>query len=161
MLTGRLPRAILVDCARQAVDAARERVGAGEPVSHADVVTDAATRVATIEAGLLRPLVNATGVLVHTNLGRAPLAPAALEAVSQIGGGYSNLEYRTVDGRRGSRHDHAGALVARACGAEAGLVVNNNAAAVLLVLAAWPATGRSWSPAASWSRSGAGSGCPR
>lgn len=77
---------------------------------------------------------NATGVIVHTNLGRSPLPGDALAAAAEVASGYSNLEYRLDEGRRGSRHDHAGALLARACGAEAGLVVNNNAAAVLLVL---------------------------
>ncbi len=91
---------------------------------------------------LLRPVVNATGVLLHTNLGRAPIGESALAAAAAVGRGYANLEYRLDEGRRGSRHDHAGALLARACGAEAGLVVNNGAAAVLLVLAAL-ARGRS------------------
>src|SRR5262249_60604647 len=80
--------------------------------------------------------VNATGGIVHTNLGRAPVGDHALAAARAIGGSYSNLEYRMEEGRRGSRHEHAGSLLARACGAEAGLVVNNNAAAVLLSLAA-------------------------
>jgi L-seryl-tRNA(Ser) seleniumtransferase len=132
----RVPRALVLDAVRQAVDAARARVEGGAAVTHAEVAADASTRVATAESRLLRPLVNATGVLVHTNLGRVPISAAALEAATAIGGGYSNLEYRTDEGRRGSRHDHAGALVARACGAEAGLVVNNNAAAVLVTLAA-------------------------
>lgn len=78
---------------------------------------------------LLQPVVNATGVLLHTNLGRAPLA-AHVEA------GYRNLELDLATGQRGSRHAHAGALMARACGAEAAIVVNNCASAVLLVLAA-------------------------
>jgi L-seryl-tRNA(Ser) seleniumtransferase len=81
-------------------------------------------------------VVNATGVIIHTNLGRSPLAVEAIDAVAAVAAGYSNLEYRLKEGGRGSRHDHAGALLARACGAEAGLVVNNNAAAVLLSLGA-------------------------
>ncbi len=131
-----LPRMLVVDAARDAVEVARARVLAGDAVSHDEVARVAADRLAAVEDGLLRPLVNATGVLVHTNLGRAPIGASALAAAAAVGGGYSNLEYRTDDGRRGSRHDHAGALVARACGGEAGIVVNNNAAAVLLVLAA-------------------------
>ena len=79
-----------------------------------------------------------------------------------VGGAYSNLEYRLDDGGAAPRHDHAGALLARACGAEAALVVNNDAAAVLLVLAALAAgPARSSCPGASWWRSAAGSGCPR
>jgi L-seryl-tRNA(Ser) seleniumtransferase len=81
-------------------------------------------------------VLNATGVLVHTNLGRAPLAPAALARVAEVGGGYSNLEYDLASGERGSRQDHLSSLLRRLTGAEAALVVNNNAAAVLLALAA-------------------------
>jgi L-seryl-tRNA(Ser) seleniumtransferase len=75
-------------------------------------------------------------VLVHTNLGRAPLSEAALERVREVGRGYSNLEYDVTAGARGSRQDHVAGLLRRLTGAEAGLVVNNNAAAVLLALAA-------------------------
>lgn len=82
----------------------------------------------------LRPLINATGIIVHTNLGRAPLSQAALAAVQAVGRGYSNLEYDIEAGQRGSRTIHAEALLARLTGAEAALVVNNNAAAVLLML---------------------------
>ena len=84
----------------------------------------------------LRRVVNATGVLLHTNLGRAPLGADAIRDAADVAGGYSNLEYRMDSGERGSRHDHAGSLLARACGADAGIVVNNNAAAVLLSLGA-------------------------
>jgi L-seryl-tRNA(Ser) seleniumtransferase len=132
-----LPHALLVACARDAVTAARESGSApADPVSAETVIADAARRAAVAELSLLRPLVNATGVLIHTNLGRAPLGAGALAAVADVGGSYSNLEFRVADGRRGSRHDHAGALLAQAVGAESGLVVNNNAAAVLLVLRA-------------------------
>ena len=84
----------------------------------------------------LRPVLNATGVIVHTNLGRAPLAAAAIERVAQVAAGASTLEYDLDAGRRGSRHDHLSGLLAGLTGAEAGLAVNNNAAAVLLCLAA-------------------------
>ena len=84
----------------------------------------------------LRRVLNATGVLVHTNLGRAPLSAAALERVVEVGAGYSNLEYDLERGERGSRQDHLAELLGRLTGAEAALVVNNNAAAVLLALAA-------------------------
>ena len=84
----------------------------------------------------LRPVINATGVVIHTNLGRAPLCVQALEAVHDIAKGYSNLEYDLEAGARGSRHAHAEDLLCRLTGAEAALVVNNNAAAVLLVLTA-------------------------
>ncbi|HEY6054069.1 MAG TPA: L-seryl-tRNA(Sec) selenium transferase, partial [Gaiellaceae bacterium] len=84
----------------------------------------------------LRRVLNATGVVVHTNLGRAPLPEAALERVREVGAGYSNLEYDLDAGRRGSRQVHAADVLRRLTGAEAALVVNNNAAAVMLALAA-------------------------
>ena len=132
-----LPRTLLVGCAREAVDAARAAsVADGAPIDAATVVRDAQQRVDALAARQLRPVINATGVLLHTNLGRAPVGDDALATATGIAGGYSNLEYRLETGQRGSRHDHAGHLLAQACGAEAGLVVNNNAAAVLLSLAA-------------------------
>ena len=135
-----LPHELLVACARDAIAAARERVSRGQQLDDAvpvdEVIDDARRRVELVLVRLLRPVVNATGVIVHTNLGRAPIGDDAIAAARAIGRGYSNLEYRMDDGERGSRHEHAGSLLARACGAEAGLVVNNNAAAVLLSLAA-------------------------
>ncbi|MGH9004702.1 MAG: L-seryl-tRNA(Sec) selenium transferase, partial [Acidimicrobiia bacterium] len=131
-----LPHDLAVDVARAAVEHARAAAEAGSAVEPEAVVADARRRAAELSARLLRPVVNATGVIIHTNLGRAPLAAEALSAAGRVGQGYSNLEYRLDEGRRGSRQDHAGALLARLCGAESALVVNNNAAAVLLVLAA-------------------------
>jgi L-seryl-tRNA(Ser) seleniumtransferase len=84
----------------------------------------------------LRRVLNATGVVVHTNLGRAPLPEAALDRVREVGRGYSNLEYDLSAGTRGSRQDHVAGILRRVTGAEAALVVNNNAAGVLLALAA-------------------------
>ena len=84
----------------------------------------------------LRPALNATGVIVHTNLGRAPLAAAAIERAAAVAAGYSNLEYDLEAGTRGSRHSHLGAILAELTGAEDGMAVNNNAAAVMLTLAA-------------------------
>jgi L-seryl-tRNA(Ser) seleniumtransferase len=131
-----LPQELLVTCARDAVAQARERAEGDERVSADEVVADARRRVQMMQTRLLRPVVNATGVIVHTNLGRAPIGDDAFAATRTIGRSYSNLEYRMDEGRRGSRHEHAGSLLARACGADSGLVVNNNAAAVLLSLAA-------------------------
>ena len=84
----------------------------------------------------LRPALNATGVVVHTNLGRAPLPEAAIERVARVASGYSNLEYDLDAGARGSRHTHLGPILSELTGAEDGMAVNNNAAAVMLVLAA-------------------------
>ena len=128
------PRELVVAAARSALDHARDEIKAGgEPRPLVDAVLAELDRAR--EPSLKRVL-NATGVLVHTNLGRAPLAPAALARVVEVGGGYSNLEYDLERGERGSRQDHLVALVKRLTGAEAALVVNNNAAAVLLALAA-------------------------
>ncbi len=132
-----LPHALLADAARDALAAARATIAAGgDAPGEAAVVDDARTRVAAMRSRLLQPVVNATGVLLHTNLGRAPIGEEALAAVEVVARGASNLELRLGTGARGSRHEHAGALLARTVGAEAGLVVNNNAAAVLLALGA-------------------------
>src|SRR5206468_3920236 len=92
--------------------------------------------LANARGARLQRTINATGVIVHTNLGRAPLAQSAVERVSEIAAGYSNLEYDLAEGGRGSRQDHVSDLLRRLTRAEAALVVNNNAAAVLLALAA-------------------------
>jgi L-seryl-tRNA(Ser) seleniumtransferase len=128
------PRELVVAAARSTLDQAREEIKAGgEPCALVDAVL---AELGRARAPSLRRVLNATGVLVHTNLGRAPLASAALARVVEVGGGYSNLEYDLERGERGSRQDHLGALVKRLTGADAALVVNNNAAAVLLALAA-------------------------
>jgi L-seryl-tRNA(Ser) seleniumtransferase len=131
-----LPHGLAVAVARSVIDEARVRAGAGETLGEDAVLSEARRRAADLTRSLLQPVLNATGVIVHTNLGRAPLGQTPLAAVADVAAGYSNLEFRLDRGVRGSRQEHAGALLARACGAEAALVVNNNAAAVLLVLAA-------------------------
>ena len=110
------------------VDAARAAIAAGDPAS-------APERLEAVGRSLLRPVINATGVLLHTNLGRTPLRTANGGAPGAPVR-YSNLEFDTEEGARGSRHAHAGGLLARLCGTESALVVNNCAAAVTLVLAA-------------------------
>lgn len=95
---------------------------------------DARESLAASARGSLRPVINATGVVIHTNLGRAPLAPAALARAAAIAAGYSNLEYDLAAGTRGSRTVHAESLLTTLTGAEAAIVVNNNAAATLLIL---------------------------
>jgi L-seryl-tRNA(Ser) seleniumtransferase len=130
-----VPHGLRVRAARDALDAARVRAAAGHAVDRDAVIADAGRRLERVTQSFLAPIVNATGVLLHTNLGRAPLGRDALDAAIDAAA-YSNLEYDLESGARGSRHEHAGTLFAAACGAEAGVVVNNNAAAVLLVLAA-------------------------
>jgi L-seryl-tRNA(Ser) seleniumtransferase len=124
---------LAVAAARAVLERAREEIRAGaEP---GDLRARLAAELEAARRPALRRVLNATGVLVHTNLGRAPLAAAALERV-QAAAGYSNLEYDLSSGSRGSRQDHLGPLLRRLTGAEAAIVVNNNAAALLLALAA-------------------------
>src|SRR5512132_4192588 len=125
---------LAVDAARTVVERAREEIEAGfEP---GDLRERVEAEIARTRRPRLRRALNATGVVVHTNLGRAPLAEAALDRVREIGRGYSNLEYDLERGARGSRQAHATEILRRLTGADAALVVNNNAAAVLLALAA-------------------------
>jgi L-seryl-tRNA(Ser) seleniumtransferase len=125
---------LAVDAARAVIERAREEIQAGaEP---GDLAARLREELADARRPRLRRVLNATGVVVHTNLGRAPLAEEALARVVEAGRGYSNLEYDLGEGVRGSRQDHAAAILRRLTGAEAALVVNNNAGAVLLALAA-------------------------
>jgi L-seryl-tRNA(Ser) seleniumtransferase len=128
------PRPLVLAAARAALENARAEIRAGGEAG--DLVERTLAELASVRRPSLRRVLNATGVIVHTNLGRAPLAAEALARVAEIGGGYSNLELDLTTGRRGSRQDHLAALLRRVTGAEATLVVNNNAAAVLLALAA-------------------------
>lgn len=136
-LNGDPPREVLVDAARAVLDAARHAIAAGGPAPSPAALQDAV--IAHARAAVrpsLRPLINASGVIIQTNLGRAPLSRAALQAMQEIGAGYSNLEYDLDAGERGSRYTHVGALLCRLTGAEAALAVNNNAAAIYLALSA-------------------------
>ncbi len=133
-LVERHGRPLVVAAVRAALERAREDVKAGFPAG--DLVARTADELEARLRPRLRRVLNATGVVVHTNLGRAPLPEAALERVHEIAAGYSNLEYDVEAGSRGSRQDHVAALLRELTGAEAALVVNNNAAAVLLALAA-------------------------
>jgi L-seryl-tRNA(Ser) seleniumtransferase len=126
--------ALAVDAARIVLARAREDIQAG--ADPGDLAERLREELAGARAPRLRRALNATGVIVHTNLGRAPLAEPALERIREVGRGYSNLEYDLSAGTRGSRQDHVAGILRRLTGAEAALVVNNNAAAVLLALAA-------------------------
>jgi L-seryl-tRNA(Ser) seleniumtransferase len=125
---------LAVGAARVVIDRAREEIRAG--ADPGDLGARLRAELETLRRPSLRRVLNATGVIVHTNLGRAPLADAALEQIVATARGYSNLELDLRDGTRGSRQDHVAALLRRLTGADAALVVNNNAAAMLLALAA-------------------------
>ncbi|MCO5179270.1 MAG: L-seryl-tRNA(Sec) selenium transferase [Candidatus Promineofilum sp.] len=133
-------RAPATDALRAVLDETRAallgRAAGGDIPPDFELVSAARERLAAALAPTLRPVINATGVIIHTNLGRAPLSAAALAAAQQAAEGYATLEYDLDEGRRGSRAVHAEHLLTRLTGAEAALVVNNNAAAVLLMLAA-------------------------
>ena len=107
-----------------------------EQFEPANVAAKAALRLADDESMNLYPVINATGTILHTNLGRAPLCADAVENVARVSRGYSDLEYNVEKGARGSRHDLVSELIAELTGAEDAMVVNNNAAATMIVLAA-------------------------
>jgi L-seryl-tRNA(Ser) seleniumtransferase len=131
---GDAPHHIAVEAARRAVGLARQEARGGTTPAFEEVVARAQELLSSYKRSVLQPVLNATGVLVHTNLGRVPLSRGQLAAVAEIAGGYSNLEYDLEAGGRGSRYDHARRVLTALTGAEACLVVNNNAAALLLVL---------------------------
>lgn len=137
-LAERAGRSIVTQAARRVLGALRAQLKTkAEPNLLPDPAAIAARVAREVEALLapsLRPLINATGVVLHTNLGRAPLSPGAIAAVARSAGRYSNLEYSIGSGVRGKRDVHTADLLAALAGAEAAIVVNNNAAAVLLVL---------------------------
>lgn len=129
---------VVVASIRAVLEEARLAIGAGQPSP--DLSTLVGQVVNSISSALrptLRPVINATGVILHTNLGRAPLSDEARLAMERAAKGYSNLEYDLEAGERGSRYFHAEDLLSRLTGAEAALVVNNNAAALLLILTAF------------------------
>jgi L-seryl-tRNA(Ser) seleniumtransferase len=125
---------LAVDAARAVIARARDEIRNGDDPG--DLELRLHEELVAARAPRLRRVINATGVIAHTNLGRAPLAAEALARVRDATAGYSNLEYDVAQGRRGSRQDHVAPLLRRLTGAEDALVVNNNAAAVMLALAA-------------------------
>ncbi|MBV9944340.1 MAG: L-seryl-tRNA(Sec) selenium transferase [Solirubrobacterales bacterium] len=135
------PHRLAVAAARRAIDEQREAVRSGAP-ANGDLLPRARELLAELERPGLRQVLNATGVILHTNLGRAPLAPSAREAVARVAHGYSNLELDLETGQRGSRHAHVAQLLAELTGAEDAIVVNNGAGAVLLAAAAFAGPGR-------------------
>jgi L-seryl-tRNA(Ser) seleniumtransferase len=125
---------LAVDAARVVLARARAEIRAG--ADPGDLAERLREELDAVRRPVLRRVLNATGVIVHTNLGRAPLPAAALERALEVGRSYSNLEYDLGSGSRGSRQDHVAAILRRLTGAEAAIVVNNNAGAMLLALAA-------------------------
>jgi L-seryl-tRNA(Ser) seleniumtransferase len=127
----------VTDLVRQELERARQSVAGGARAPSPEALTEAVTRQAQeLWQPGPRRVINATGVIIHTNLGRAPLSSAALQAVVEAARGYSDLEFTLADGERGSRQQYVQHLLCQLTGAEAALVVNNNASALLLALAA-------------------------
>ncbi len=128
---------VVVESARAVLDELRGRIRGGDPAPAREALIVAVReRLLAVTSPTLRTVINATGVIIHTNLGRAPLSAATLAAMREAGGAYNNLEYNLAVGERGSRYEHAETLLCRLTGAEAALLVNNNAGAVLLMLMA-------------------------
>lgn len=129
------PHELLVSVIRRRLEQERESIASGQPCAPlGDIVASVIRALEALERPGLRRVINASGVILHTNLGRAPLSEAALAAMDAVSRGYANLEFDLESGARGSRHAHIEGLLCQLTGAEAALVVNNNAAAVLLAL---------------------------
>src|SRR5205809_7097602 len=134
-LVQRYSRSMTLRAVRASIAQARARIRQGALCPSADQLLAMTEHILNEnQRPNLRPVINATGVIINTNLGRAPLSQEALQAVQQVAHGYANLEYDLEAGERGSRYTHMMALLSELTGAEAALVVNNNAAAVLLAL---------------------------
>lgn len=131
-------RELVLEALRTELETVRQAIIAGrrQAPMNALILQEAREWLEEQLAPTLRPVINATGVIVHTNLGRAPLSEAALRAIAEVAQGYSNLEYALDEGERGSRFGHAAEYLRRLTGAEDALVMNNNAAAVMLMLSA-------------------------
>src|SRR5688572_29873619 len=132
-----LGRDTVKQAVRDELEARRKQiVNGGDEPSGAVLLEAVQRRVYASVAPSLKQVINATGVIIHTNLGRAPLSDATIEAMALVGRSYSNLEFDLESGVRGSRYDHLERLLVRVTGAEAAMAVNNNAAALLLALSA-------------------------
>jgi L-seryl-tRNA(Ser) seleniumtransferase len=134
----KFPRVYVVRAIREIIQRQREAIIEGrlDDARVEDIIPEIEKRIEKLSAFSLSPLINATGVVIHTNLGRSVLSESVLDQVISIAGGYSNLEYDLEKGERGKRYSHVQRLLKEITGAEAGIVVNNNAAAVFVCLAA-------------------------
>jgi L-seryl-tRNA(Ser) seleniumtransferase len=136
-VSGGYDQQIVVELARDQLEEARAAIASGGSApAFEDIVSSLVERLASLTAPSLRRVINATGVIIHTNLGRAPLSAEAVAAMTQVTGGYSNLEFDLTEGERSNRHVHVESLLCQLTGAEAAMAVNNNAAALLLALSA-------------------------
>ncbi len=135
-LVGRYGHDMVVRALRETIENIRRDPGKMQHACTELIIQDAEKLLSSWFIPTLRPVINATGVVIHTNMGRAPLAKSAIQAICQAGGDYSTLEFNLHNGKRGSRSIHAEEQLKRLLGVEAALVVNNNAAAVLLCLSA-------------------------
>lgn len=129
-------RTILTETVREVIDSLRQAILAGEePSLQPDSLCDEVERLVQKKTTMnLRPVINATGIVLHTNLGRAKLSTAAVQAIQSVAQDYNTLEYNLEKGSRGSRYSHVEQLISKLTGAEDAMVINNNAAAVMLVL---------------------------
>jgi len=135
-LLGRYPRRYVLDAIRDVISSRRSKIldGSSKDVSIEELALHIGSKAGLLSSYSLRPVINATGIVVHTNLGRSVLPRRAIEHVVRIAGGYSNLEYELDAGKRGKRHTHIRRLLRDITGAEDGIAVNNNAGAVLICL---------------------------
>src|SRR5260370_26805548 len=141
-LISQFSRPMTLRAVRASIALARADIRNGAACPSSEALLDTAEHLLEIEQRPhLQPVINATGVIINTNLGRAPLSEEALQAMQQVAGGYSNLEYDLETGERGARHTPVAPLLRELTGAEAALVTNNNSAAVLLALSALAAGG--------------------
>ncbi|MFN2145618.1 MAG: L-seryl-tRNA(Sec) selenium transferase, partial [Anaerolineales bacterium] len=154
-LQGIYGRDLTVSAIRETVGDVRQKVGKeGGTVPLPEIlIADVAALLEKWTHPTLEPVINATGVILHTNLGRSPLSADTLSAIQKVAQGYATLEYDLEKGKRGSRYVHTEDLLVRLTGAEAGLVVNNNASALLLILSALSSRRRTLSDVSSRSAS--------
>lgn len=136
-LSGNYPHELMVTFAREQLQQARTIIAHGKKALSPDTIAGAVVKaVLELERPVITRVINASGIILHTNLGRAPMSSDAIRAMDDVSRGYSDLEFNLATGKRGSRHSHIEGLVCRLTGAEAALVVNNNASGVLLGLSA-------------------------